>query len=436
MTPAVDDDFLRDFHRSLSLGPLEPGDARYVQLYEQGRDPVDRLMTTIEWAVDPSTQLLMGYRGTGKTTQVKRLVAQLEGKGYHAYHLDAEEYLNTAVPVDVIDYLLFVAGALGDCLEAQGMPAEKASFWARLQDRFKEWKVEGATLEVPGGLVSVDLKRNLKEDPSFLARLRQGTAGHLGALVTEVRAFLRAVPGAESNKVVLLVDSTDHFQGSVTTAESVQASVQALFTDHHDKLRLPVHAVYTVPPYLKARAKNITSFYSGGGLTLIPEVRVHQRGAPETSNPVGIGTLRDVVAARGEWARLLSADQLDRFVRLSGGHVRDLLHMLAELAIRSRRHPVPADRHLVDEVVAQVTNEALPLADEDARWLARIARDNTAGLATNEDIPALARFLNQGLVLCYYNGSEWYDVHPLVREHVLAQARAVEAAREEEPPPE
>ena len=63
----ADDGFLRDFYRELTLGPLEPGDPRYVALYDGGPDPVERLMTTIEWSIGPSTQLLMGYRGTGKT---------------------------------------------------------------------------------------------------------------------------------------------------------------------------------------------------------------------------------------------------------------------------------------------------------------------------------------------------------------------------------
>jgi hypothetical protein len=32
-------------------------------------------------------------------------------------------------------------------------------------------------------------------------------------------------------------------------------------------------------------------------------------------------------------------------------------------------------------------------------------------------------------VLCYRNGSEWFDVHPLIRPSVLEQAAAVRARR-------
>ena len=39
-----------------------------------------------------------------------------------------------------------------------------------------------------------------------------------------------------------------------------------------------------------------------------------------------------------------------------------------------------------------------------------------------------ARFLDTHLVLCYRNGAEWYDVHPLVRDLVLEQAARVRKA--------
>lgn len=417
---SVDNEFLRQFYRTLSLGPLEPDDPRYVELYDPGNDPVEHLTTTVEWAVDPSTQLLMGYRGTGKTTQILRLRRRLEQSGYRVYHVDVEAYLNTALPVDVIDYLLFVAGALSDQLEEDGS-LEATGFWQRVKDRFGEWGIEGASLGLPGDLGSVDLKRNLKEDPSFLQQLRSSAAGHLGRLVQEVREFLSELRDGGNGDLVLLVDSTDHYQGSALNAEHVQASVQALFTDHQDKVKLPVHSVYTVPPYLKARAKNITNYYGTGALSVIPEVPLRHPGVDDP-DPAGIATLKKVVDARGDWRRLVDDANLERLILLSGGHVRDLLRMLAELTRRSRNRPIPADDELIDQVIAQMTNEALPIADEDARWLARIAEDHTSGLERNEDIPALARFLNQGLVLCYYNGGEWYDVHPLIRDQVLHQA--------------
>lgn len=239
----------------------------------------------------PQHPALLGYQGTGKTTQLRRLRRQLEAAGYRVFYLDVEDYLNTALQVDVADYLLFLAGALSDLLEDEepnGQPRGKG-FWERIKSRFGEWGLDGVSLGMPAGLGSIDLKRNLKDDPTFLERLRKGAAGYLAHLTEEVRTFLAEVGQRLGNKAVLLVDSTDHFQGSTLNAEEVQASVQALFANHHDKLKLPVHSVYTVPSYLKARFKNIVNLYGGGALTVVPAIKVH-RG--EGTIPIRSGSRR------------------------------------------------------------------------------------------------------------------------------------------------
>jgi hypothetical protein len=228
--------------------------------------------------------------------------------------------------------------------------------------------------------------------------------------------------GGAAGQLVVLVDSTDHFQGSSINAVQVESSVQALFTNHYDKLQLPVHAVYTVPPYLKTRAPNLQGLYGGGALTVIPIVRVRRRadGQPDRR---GTDLLRRVVEKRGDWQRLLGGEPapLERLILLSGGHFRELLRMLAELTRRARNRSLPLGDDVVEGVIQQARNEMLPIADNDARWLARVAETQFASLPDTSDVPDLARFLDHGLVFVYRNGEEWYDVHPLVKDYVIRQ---------------
>ena len=88
---------------------------------------------------------------------------------------------------------------------------------------------------------------------------------------------------------------------------------------------------------------------------------------------------------------------------------------------------MPASPAVVDAAVSQVRSEFLPIADADAVSLARIARTHTAGLSDVSRLPDLARFLDTHLVLCYWNGHEWYDVHPLIYREVMGQADAATA---------
>jgi hypothetical protein len=143
--------------------------------------------------------------------------------------------------------------------------------------------------------------------------------------------------------------------------------------------------------------------------------------------PASLDALFRVVSARGDWQRLLGVREvLDRLSLESGGHLRDLLRMLSEIVRRANRLPV--DDQTVQRAITQIKSELLPIAIEDARWLQRIAETYDAALEEIARLPRLVTFLDSHLVLCYRNGDEWYDVHPLVRDEVAQLAASAGGA--------
>ena len=64
--------------------PLEPDEDWYVDLYHDPEltayDPVEQLATGIEWSDLESTHLFSGFRGTGKSTELRRLPAIEPGR--------------------------------------------------------------------------------------------------------------------------------------------------------------------------------------------------------------------------------------------------------------------------------------------------------------------------------------------------------------------
>jgi hypothetical protein len=65
-------------------------------------------------------------------------------------------------------------------------------------------------------------------------------------------------------------------------------------------------------------------------------------------------------------------------------------------------------------------NEMLPIPADHLGWLKRITLTHAPCLDKDSNLPTLAHFLDNRLVLNYRNGSDWYDVHPLLREVVDA----------------
>lgn len=270
----------------------------------------------------------------------------------------------------------------------------------------------------------------MKSDPTFRQRLHERAAGHIAALHTEVRNYLVETVAEIRERqacegVVLLVDSIEHIRGALANAEAVQGSLERLFSDHARRLHLPdMHVVYTVPPWLKVRVPAVSALYSPGGLQMLYPIKVREPGVEREPIQAAMDALEGLVRARGDWERLLGDREiLDGIIVQSGGHLRDLLRMLREVLIRADRFPV--DPVTVQEAIAQARRDYLPIADDNAVWLERIARTGEPSLPDDSRLPRLASFLDTHLVLCYRDNSEWYDVHPLVLEQVTAQAEQV-----------
>src|SRR5262245_13458624 len=129
----------------------------------------------------------------------------------------------------------------------------------------------------------------------------------------------------------------EHARGTSVTDRDIQSSVVNLFAGHAPRLRLPgIHVVYTVPPYLKVLAPNLGDQYGAGAIQIFPAIKVHKPGSEDagarTAHDPGVAALRAVLSGRGTVERLFgSEDLMRRLIRMSGGHLRDLLRLTAEV---------------------------------------------------------------------------------------------------------
>jgi len=422
---AGNETFFKAFYQALASRPLHPHDPFYVPLLTRSdlatSDPVDSLRRCIEWRGTASVQLFSGFRGTGKSTELRRLCDCLVRQGLLVVLCDMEDYLNLSMPVDVSDFLIAVAGAFGEALDQDHLLGEdktRPSYWDRITAFMKS---EVQFLE---GVEAEGVKLGLKADPDFKTRIQDRMKGHLGSLVKDVQAYmvdcvkrLRARHGADKS-IVLLLDSVEHLRGTSINADDVHDSLENLFAGHCEKLRFQsMHVVYTVPPWLKIRTPGVEGNYDGG--EVIPCVKVLDRG---TDGPfrAGVDALVEIVQKRGDWSRLLGKkERLIRLILASGGYLRDLFRLLqATLRLAAQRGQLPVSDELVELAIADLRNDYLPIARRDAIWLDKVAGSHRTELENGEALKVLARFFDTHLVLCYRNGEEWFDVHPVIRDHV------------------
>jgi hypothetical protein len=448
-----DETLLKDVYRRLTDEALQPDNPFYEPIYArlEGEDPVAKLRTRIEWTTVESLQLFSGFRGTGKTTELFRLRGELEKKGYLVLYANALDYLSPSEEVDIVTMLMSVAGAFGEQLqEVPGGKILVESFWQRIGNYLKNTSLEVSevTAKVEAGTpakailgdlkAGLDLKVALKTAPTFRQKLQDFLSNRLGELKAQVNAFVeegvkgvREARGAPELPVVFLFDQFEQLRGSRFNEQAVIQSVERLFANHLDMLKLPlVHVIYTVPPWLQFALPGAFS------IETLPCVRLWDNDLKRTPYAKGRDLLLDAIAKRfgkESFDRVFGQGPqggqalADRLVTLSGGHFRDLLRLFREtvVLISTWRPSLPVVTEVLDRAIINVRNEYLPIAIEDARWLEEISRRRDPALPDSkpESIGRLSRFLDTHLVLYLTNGKDWYDLHPLIRDEVAALAK-------------
>lgn len=104
-------DPLRTFYKTLEGEggkPLTPDHPYYVNILgaTPEKDPVRRLWQRIEFSSSESVNLLTGFRGNGKSTELRRLKKLLEDNGCTVFLVNMLDYLLMTKPVELSDFIL------------------------------------------------------------------------------------------------------------------------------------------------------------------------------------------------------------------------------------------------------------------------------------------------------------------------------------------
>lgn len=420
---------LMKFFQNLEDKALEPTDAFYVPFQQQmhpGADPIEEMATRIVWSQSSSVHLLSGQRGSGKSTELRRLRTLLLSEGCHVVLLDMRDYMNMTKPVEITDFLVSIMAALTDTLDALDKRLLQELFKKRILD-FIDQRMELKEMkgELALGPLKLGIGASLKEDPSFKGKLQQALRGHMAQVVKQAHDFaadvvgeIRKRTGEEERKVVLLVDSVEQLRAEGSEeANALYKSVEELFFGHADALQLPLlHVVYTIPPYLVPLVPGLGRVLGGGTVFSLASIKV--RGRDGDKLPQGLSFMERIMEKRGaNWQDVFTREQLHRMALSTGGDLRDFFRLAQSCIVKAAMSPqgkLPLQDMTIDDAENHLRRDMLPLADADKEWLKRINQTKQTGLKEIQHLPQLARFLDTHLVLNYRNGDDWYDVHPLL----------------------
>lgn len=368
--------------------------------------------------------LFSGTVGSGKSTELRRVAEELRSSERYVAVVNITDYLNPEQQLNFADLLLAMAMGLLEDLSGQfHWDSPSQSLWDGLKGLL------GADVSIDGLDLKV-VKLNLKQKSAFRDQLRQRFAASPGEFLDQAQRFFQQLASETKRKQrVLIVDSLEHFGGRRGKGDPVLTSLRAVFEQHTDAMRIPDwQAVYSVPPLLPKLAPGVLAVAGAARLYQLTSAHVYldRSDAPDEKMVGQLSNLIDRRCGGAEPRRRFIGDALLREVILgSGGDLRDLIRLLKLAALFAFDSPqLPVERAVVDAVFDDWRNAYLPLAQDAALRLAAVHAAKEPVVATEDDWFGVMSDLAEKRILLYRNGTDWYDVHPLLRDAVLAHRAA------------
>ncbi|WP_434420333.1 hypothetical protein [Nannocystis pusilla] len=395
----------------------------------RGGNGFELIERSIRWAnhEEYKTHLVTGLIGSGKSTELNRLMGALQTKRdeklFHVTYLDANEYLDST-EIGLPDLLTaFLPALVADPILNMPKSAAAQDMWRNV----RQW-VRAVGQDVAEDIVSgtKGLRVLLKSLPGFQRRFRDRTETHITGLFDHLRSVINEIRKsllAEGvDDLVIVIDNLEKIHFRIIEADVSSNTHEVFFLNQLPPIQqLPVHMVLSFPLSVYLSVARIRNLYPNSEIAMIPMVRVRDRHTKQ-DDEIGLAALRALVARRVDVARVFASEEVLRSILCaSGGCPRDILRVISQAALR--KGELPLDQQTIDAVLRE-QNASFERVLQGRPYLQQLHHIERTGSFpsgfSNED---RIRLLEE-LIVVEYNGETWYDVHPFVRD-----TRAYQGAR-------
>ncbi len=413
--------------------PLFKGesDKRYIDLASvRNEETVNKLTTRIVRAQQVESfhkQLFTGHRGSGKSTELHCLKAQLENKKYFVVFLDVERLLDLT-EITYQDILLIIAKGTIEKLEENKINLDD-KYLHDLQKWFSEKVVnevyskdeQGSIgVEAGAGVKSILIKllakatAEIKSASSRREEIRTKLERELSVFIAKLNDLLLAVQiKIKQEKYVGLVVIVDGLEKmSYKVYEDGESSYSTLFIHHAEQLNAPkTHIIYTVPLALAFNSNFGDNF--SDSLFIIPMVKYDRLGAGE-----GRDLLVQLIAKRMNLDLFSNINLLHKLIAMSGGSMRDLFRLI-RLATEVDAEKI--EEKEVNRAIQTLVKEYDRLLKEEYIPLLKDVKENHR--ITADVDKKYEQLLYLRLVHEFENGKRWASLHPALMKIEWLQAK-------------
>lgn len=378
--------------------------------------------------------LLVGYKGCGKSTELNKLEAELQDK-FLVINFSVMEELDP-VHLHYIELFIVMMERLFTKAKEEELAINKDLLkriinWTKtreiteIKEKYLGVELEAgasATFGIPylqkffakfkataktSGSLKEALKRNVEPKLSDLIE-------HCNALILEIR--LELIRAKEMDDLLVIIEDLDKIP--------LERAEQLFFNYINQLTQLRTNVIFTFPIalYYSLKFNEIKQYFSKTEELYMIKVQ-NRDGSPAEK---GIKAMEAVVAARMDLTLFEEAAILEEMIQKSGGCLRDLFLLIREAAESALD---VEGTHITREDYAQAYSDlksdyentiADKMVNGKVIYTAQQYYDALAALAKSTDKKILnsAVFLQlrQNLTVLGYNGENWCDVHPIVKD--------------------
>lgn len=376
--------------------------------------------------------LFAGYRGCGKSTELKKLEKDLRDQfliiNFSVYEeLDPTDigYLELII-VTMERLFTFANDNELDINKNYIKQVQEFLFNKEIEDITNRYMEIGSevgsktTLTIP--LIQkffANLKASLKLNKTVKTSVKQKIEPYFSVLMESCNSLIKEIKLKLNslNKEDLLIIIEDLDKVRIDKAQS-------LFFDYANQItQLKTNVIFTFPIALQYnnRFRSVKDYFY---FFELPMIKVAEKDG--TISEEGVNTMVDIVRARMELRLFEDIDVLKSLIAYSGGCLRDLFMMILNASENTedeeREQINTADKnYAVQKLKKEYSNTIADHQDDNGNVKIKVADlfDALTNLAQSEtkklDNTEATMVLRQNLTILGYNGEGWCDVHPIVK---------------------
>lgn len=364
---------------------------------------------------------LCGHRGSGKTTELKRLAADEEiGEKFLPIYLTIQEFGSESVHLSHDALMVEIGLALGREGKRRGMDTELhetlANWGKEIVRTFLHDEAVQAEVGAKANAWLAFFKAQLSTRREWKAEEKQILEPRVRDLIDILNLMAADLHNKSGKRVLVFVDDIE--KGESEAHREMHARI---FEEHYDVLMQPRFSmVYTLPIYFRAFPGSRIQpqeLFAFSALRLYDQASKQEDDPPLDKNAEGYRFMRDFVESRlAEWETVFGSEAvLEKLLLIGSGLFRETARSVRDAAYLALRRGAGERITMADAdaVATRIKKEYQPMIRGEAVKVLKEVLASTEGW-----VPGVEPFLQNRAVVEYENGDLWLDLRSLLKPYV------------------